>query len=75
MSPRICPDCGASLDACEICDCKEKEDAPATTGTPSSGNDWRHDSAYNLADFLRDVNNPLRFKTTELCGGVMNEHP
>ena len=31
-----CPDCGANLDPGEVCDCKkEKEDAPADTGTPS----------------------------------------
>ena len=30
-----CPDCGASLDPNERCDCKKEEDAPVTAGTPS----------------------------------------
>ena len=35
MKYKTCPNCGAHLDPGEVCDCKEKEDAPAGTGAPS----------------------------------------
>ncbi len=63
MKHRTCPDCGASLDPNERCDCRDKkEGAPAATGTPSGGNDWRRDSTCILADPYQDVKNLLRLK-------------
>lgn len=63
MKHRTCPDCGASLDPNERCDCRdEKEGAPAATGTPSGGNDDRRDSTCILADPYLDVKNLLRLK-------------
>lgn len=32
---RECPYCGVNLDPGEICDCRQKEVAPGTTGTTS----------------------------------------
>lgn len=71
MKPRTCPECGSSLDPAETCDCKKKEDAPAATGTPSGGNDWRRDSTSSVADPFWDVNNLLRLKEIREATGMM----
>lgn len=71
MGHRTCPDCGASLDPCEICDCKENEGAPAGTGTPSGGNDCGRDSIFSLSNPYWDVNNLLRLKEVREGTGVL----
>lgn len=72
MKFKQCPDCGAALDPCEKCDCQnEKKGAPAATGTPLGGNDWRRDSAFSLADPFRDVKNLLRLKEIREDTGAM----
>ena len=38
MKHKICPDCGASLDFGEVCDCKKENDTAATV-PPSGGKD------------------------------------
>lgn len=71
MSYRKCPDCGAGLDPGEVCDCRKKESAPAATGTPSGGNDWRRDSTSSLSDPFLDVKNLLRMKEIREDTGAM----
>lgn len=71
MTPKICPDCGAALDACEICDCKKKKDVPAATGTPLGGSDGDNDSAVTLSDPVWDVNFLLQLKEIREGTGAM----
>ncbi len=63
MKHRICPDCGAALDPCERCDCKNEErDAPAATGTSQNGHDGDRSSFLSISDPFLDVKNLLRLK-------------
>lgn len=72
MKHRTCPDCGAALDPCEICDCQTKnEGEPAGTDSPSSGNDCGRDSFLSISDPYREVNNLLCMKDLREQSGAM----
>ena len=68
---RTCPDCGCTLDPCEVCDCQtKKEDVPAGTGTPSGGNDCSV-STLSISSPYLDVNNLVRIKDLREDAGAM----
>ena len=71
MKPRTCPECGASLDPCEVCDCKRNGDVPAATETSPDGNDYHHNSTSSIANPFQDVNNLTRLKELRESTGVM----
>lgn len=71
MAFKKCPDCGASLDPCEQCDCKEKEDVPAGTGTSSGGNSGNDISTVSVAEPFWDVKNLLRLREVLEHTGAM----
>lgn len=68
---RTCPDCGATLDPNEVCDCTKKEGAPAATGTPSGGNDGDRHSAISVPSPFGEVNTLLRLKPIRESTGAM----
>ena len=73
MSIRKCPECGASLDPQEICDCQEtkKEDNPAATGSPSKSGNSETISTNNISNPYDDVNNLLRAKQIRESAGAL----
>ena len=62
MKFKQCPDCGASLDPCEKCDCKKKEDTPDAAGDALNVNANDENSLSNLFPNVNDC-----FRLREVC--------